>query len=141
MNAMTIHLILAAPVLIEALIIDPLFWWHGKNDKPWSTYIRGGMVLIASAVAQLSGDNWMLVGMLVSVAYHFAFFQYLINAVLGKPWDYLGDGPFDKAFSHIPNYGRVFFQALAVLAAVLAYYNFNGTIGDSVFLDLPLYTK
>lgn len=142
MKTILIQLMLFAPVVLEAWVIDPLFWKKGKSDKPVSTYIRAGMfVVVAVVVRWVLDDNWMSAGLLMAIAWHFATFQYFVNWKLGKPFFYLGSGTYDRCISHVPSYLRLFLQMVGLLAALLAYHYMNSTIyqDTTILFNLPKY--
>ena len=131
-------------MILEAVVIDPLYWKAGKSDKPVSTWIRGLMYASLAVIMDYGmGYNWWYMNIILGIALNFMVFGYLVNFMRNKSWDYLSDSGFDKYFKKIPAYLRLFLQAWILISAMLVYYYVKGDIYQqySFWIDIPIYNR
>lgn len=72
--------------------IDRLFWKSGKSDKPWSTILRGIVILGTSlTVSGTYGVHWWQTAIFLSTLY-FLLFDFELNLLRGKHIFHTGTG-------------------------------------------------
>ena len=121
-----IYFLLMSPTWLEAFVIDPVFWEAGKDDKPVSTYLRGGLMLLVSIGVDFpvhySKWYWALG---ISITFHILMFAPLINLKLKRPIDYLGGNKYDQWIKGIPLWLRLVIAGILLIGAVLLFEHFK----------------
>jgi hypothetical protein len=64
--------------------------------------------------------------LIMQVALHFMFFNYLYNILTGRKLTYLRAKGIDGLLRNVPAYGIFFWQIIVMIAAVLIYYKMEG---------------
>jgi hypothetical protein len=80
-------LFITSLIITLEIIIDKKIWKHSGNDKPWTTIIRGVLILSMS----IALGNTLLSAFL-AFAYYFLVFDFALNVArwdeLPKAWSY-----------------------------------------------------
>ena len=121
-----IYVLLMSPTWLEAFVIDPLFWKHGKDDKPVSTYLRGVLMLIVSIGVDFpvhySKWYWALG---IVITFHILMFALLINLKLKRSIDYLGGNKYDQWIKRIPLWFRLVISGILLIGSVILFERFK----------------
>jgi hypothetical protein len=64
--------------------------------------------------------------LIMQVALHFMFFNYLYNALTSRKLAYLRAKGIDGLLRNVPAYGIFLWQIIAMIAAVMIYYKMEG---------------
>ena len=130
MKQILIQLIIASPALLEANLIDQIYWKNKKSDKPSSTYMRVGLTVLVGIIIQFwIKDNYALLAMLGVVVWYVAIFNYNINLWLGKKMSYKQDWWL---------FGNPFVKLILLLAFLSIYLTFNSEINQGASLPFNL---
>jgi hypothetical protein len=119
--------ILCLPFLVEALI-ESHFELVEKKELShfWTAVIRGVVMLgIAITFNQFGiNDGWRV--LIMQVALHFMFFNYLYNILTKRELTYLRAKGIDGLLRNVPAYGVFLWQIIIMIAATMIYYKMEG---------------
>jgi hypothetical protein len=118
-------------ILLLPLIEAPIEAWFEIKRKVsinhfWTAAARGTlMLLIAITYNQLGiNEGWRV--LIMQVALHFMFFNYLYNLLTGRKLTYLRAKGIDGLLRNVPAYGVFFWQLIILIAATMVYYKMEG---------------
>lgn len=130
MKQILIQLLILSPALIEANIIDLLYWRAGRSDKPYSTHLRVIMTVGVAAIIQFwIKDNWATLAIFGTIAWYVGTFNYNVNLWLKQPMSYKQNWWL---------FGNPFVKVLLVLIYLSIYLTFNSTINESASIPFNI---
>lgn len=114
---------LMLPTWLEAFVIDPLVYWDkGKDDKPQSTYIRAGMIILVGVMVDVVFNyGYWYYAMVVATTFHIGAFAYLVNIKLNREPEYLGFGDYDKVIKKIPLVYRLIISGILFAGSIVLF--------------------
>lgn len=126
MSGFIFILMIYLSIMVYEVFFDNILWRTDKNDKPISTIVRGALLVTASLMNDfyLNEGTWYT-SLFLGVAIYFAFFDYIINWTLNRPFFYLGKNWFDRQLSKIPDYPRLWIQVFVLITSIIIYLNYN----------------
>jgi hypothetical protein len=126
-GVLTMIFLLALPYILEVLFETYFEKKKGISvNHFWTAVARGAlMILIGGMFFKLEWhDNWWEPA-LVSVAIHFALFNYTYNWITGRKWTYLRSKGIDAVLASLPLMARIFFQVVFLLACLYEYFDWE----------------
>jgi hypothetical protein len=118
-------------ILLLPLIEAPIEAWFEIKRKVsishfWTAAARGTlMFLIAITYTRLGiNEGWRV--LIMQVALHFMFFNYLYNLLTGRKLTYLRAKGIDGLLRNVPAYGVFFWQLIILITATMVYYKMEG---------------
>jgi hypothetical protein len=118
-------------ILLLPLIEAPIEAYYEVKKKVsishfWTAAARGTLMFLIAITYNRLGINegWRV--LVMQVALHFMFFNYLYNILTGRKLTYLRAKGIDGLLRNVPAYGIFLWQIIAMIAAVMIYYKMEG---------------